>query len=505
MSKYYFRIEAVNLFNSVYDTNDISTIRGGSFLLHDAFKDIENRIERYRLPLIGFADLGSTASVGMFSFESGLDDKDLEDQVIAPIVKEIDEKVSAFGTFVWAVRPVQESEDFVVALQLLTAACHWRQYQQLTVVLPAERNSTNYCSLDGVRPASDTVKKGEKNQPASSAVKTRRKEGRRLRNSIYKELLGGAAPQIGDDPEAWIVTNDLEALSRIDDRGQLDGKIAFIYLDGNRFSRIRNELCQSPAIYVAFQKKVQKELREPALRELLSFALQPENGTFRVKTERTGNEQGKIRLETLLWGGDEIEWVVPAWQALNVLEVFYKSCQQEDADQFEGTTLTHCAGVVFCRHDLPILKIRDYAHQLCNIAKSGITRSIREIKRIDNRIAFLNIVSFDYLTGSLDRFYENYYQPATASDFVLQAQEVDLLKSHLPIIGRLLPTSKLHALLSALQEEQRIFERVWKRTLEVLPAWQTEQLTEAVHKLGLIERPARWFLVADLLHNLAIE
>lgn len=36
MTTYYLRIEAVNLANFVYDTQDLSTIRGGSLLLRDA-------------------------------------------------------------------------------------------------------------------------------------------------------------------------------------------------------------------------------------------------------------------------------------------------------------------------------------------------------------------------------------------------------------------------------------------------------------------------------------
>ena len=41
MGDYYLRVEAVNLDNFVYDTNDISTISGGSFLLLDTVNRVE--------------------------------------------------------------------------------------------------------------------------------------------------------------------------------------------------------------------------------------------------------------------------------------------------------------------------------------------------------------------------------------------------------------------------------------------------------------------------------
>ena len=39
--EYYFRVEAVNLYNTIFDTNDISTTRGGSFLLLNAVERLK--------------------------------------------------------------------------------------------------------------------------------------------------------------------------------------------------------------------------------------------------------------------------------------------------------------------------------------------------------------------------------------------------------------------------------------------------------------------------------
>jgi len=44
MTEYYLRVEAVNLDYSVYDTYDVGTIRGGSFMLLNAFEGMEQKV-----------------------------------------------------------------------------------------------------------------------------------------------------------------------------------------------------------------------------------------------------------------------------------------------------------------------------------------------------------------------------------------------------------------------------------------------------------------------------
>jgi hypothetical protein len=41
MTEYYLRLEGVNLANFVYDTQDLSTVRGGSLILLDGVKWLE--------------------------------------------------------------------------------------------------------------------------------------------------------------------------------------------------------------------------------------------------------------------------------------------------------------------------------------------------------------------------------------------------------------------------------------------------------------------------------
>ena len=46
---WYLRIEAVNLDHSVFDTHNISTIRGGSFYILNAVTEISNEINELKV------------------------------------------------------------------------------------------------------------------------------------------------------------------------------------------------------------------------------------------------------------------------------------------------------------------------------------------------------------------------------------------------------------------------------------------------------------------------
>jgi len=62
MGDYYLRVEAVNLDNFVYDTNDISTIRSGSFLLLDTVNNLESAHDLNGL----LKKISTGASAGLF-------------------------------------------------------------------------------------------------------------------------------------------------------------------------------------------------------------------------------------------------------------------------------------------------------------------------------------------------------------------------------------------------------------------------------------------------------
>ena len=474
MNTYYLRIEAVNLDNSVYDTHDISTIRGGSFMVLNAVHQLEFSNGKK------LVDIGSAASIGLFKFEA--EDDSAADTVLKKTLKELQKSTGEFATFIGTVDPKGKTDEFRKTIQILRATARWQQYQQSTLVLPKESGENKVCTFDGTRPAVKKVQKGPEQRWASLAVIKRREKGVKLRNDLYNKLL--------KMPDTKF-TNDLETLAKRE--GSLSGKIAFIHFDGNRFGSIRDHQCLSEEMMFKFQDEAEK-LRIEALSRILKRATDRKNMSF-----RTSAPEEAVRLETLMWGGDEIEFVVPAWQALNVVQDFFS--QMMDAEPFNKVPLTYSAGVVFCHHDLPILQIRRYARQLCEHAKAS--KVPNEIDKLNgdahNCFAFLDMSAFDLVKDDVIRFIKDYHAPAKPDDFILTAKEMDLLKGNLLTIKQHYPKNKIYEIILALKANNiSKAHQVEERALALSNRQQKEKLEMAINQI-LSGDINRWFLISDLL------
>jgi len=500
MPQYYVRIEAVNLDYSVYDTHDISTIRGGSFLILNSFNGIKRKAKKAGVQL---KILSSAASEAIIRFEANGDNEAFKIEKMC--YNALPDTTKKFTTFVSAILPITENQSFQTHIEKLKARCRWQQYKNLSFVLPKPSMKTkDPCSFDGVRPA---IYPEGGNEKSSSIVRIRRKNGKKFRNDLYNKLIDKSVFVSEQEDELEPIkktkfVNDLETLSSNPEMRSLDGKIAFIYIDGNRFGRIRNKLfeverylSEDEKLLKDFQDRIQREIREPALETILKFALEPENKSFLTSSK-------DIRLETLLWGGDEIEWVVPAWQAFNVLKIFFNEASKQQYYSHEKLEkpilLTHAGGVVFCSHNLPILQVRKYAHQLCDIAKSNIPTDVDSIDCTADCFAFLNMTAFDLIKGDVFRFLKEYHFPASPNEFILKAIEIESLEHNLITIKNYFPRNKLFDITTALKNQnfneintilEKVYELVPERSVELKNAI-TDIINGNLH---------RWFLISDLL------
>ncbi|GAK51375.1 hypothetical protein U14_02618 [Candidatus Moduliflexus flocculans] len=515
---YYLALKAVNFDYSVYDTHDISTIRGGSFAILQAFRHLNKDSLRAQLQTAEYAahafvevDVLSTASSEALLCISS-EDAEAAQAIKSVCLKLLRGKIGEFATVVAALTR-EDGLDFPTLLQRLEAECRWQQYQSLSFVPPyPEHPSPNMaknlaCEVDGVRPA--VVKDGGKS--VSRIVKIRRDNGRPLRNQIYNEILerndAFSTEQAADQPDDVTFTSDLNRLADDPAQGRANGKIAYIYLDGNRFGTIKKQVCVTPQALKDFQTYVQKELREPALKAILKEALA--TPAFRA-------QNGEIRMETLMWGGDEMEWIVPAWQAFALLRAFFETAAKKQRYTSETHTapvfLTHAGGVVFCRANLPILQVRRYARSLCEFAKTALKNRIKardpqgifRIEHLDdsaNVVAALDMTAFDLVKGDIESFIAAYHQPASPREFVLTASELLALEEPLQKVKASFPRTKLFDVLDALrnaeQPDVRI-EEILKRVKTLLPKQTQDILTQALETI-LQGNPHRWFVIADLL------
>ncbi len=117
-------------------------------------------------------------------------------------------------------------------------------------------------------------------------------------------------------------TSDLQELSSDPAQGILNGKIAVIYVDGNKFGDIARNCINSEE-----QTQFDQQLRE-GQNAILKTLLEEANINELWKYKDKNNEE-KTRLETLLWGGDELIWVVPAWLGWYTLNLFFKQADEK--------------------------------------------------------------------------------------------------------------------------------------------------------------------------------
>ncbi len=165
------------------------------------------------------------------------------------------------------------------------------------------------------------------------------------------------------------------------------GKLAYLYFDGNGFSGIRagNDL-------KAFSQAVESVNRH-VLNDLLTAFLPGGNpgsehetrmfsqGRIFVRsagaTDRHEGQYKKLsllRLETLLFGGEDFLVVLPAWlgweYAWNILE-WYADAAKKFGGSLSGQAMSHRCGMLICDQKTPVRRARDMAHALCENAKEA--------------------------------------------------------------------------------------------------------------------------------------
>jgi hypothetical protein len=403
---YYLRIAGVNLDAFINDTENLSTIRGSGLLLLRVMDTIQEQDLSAKLEPIT-----TGASEGIFRFEAG-NGKGAEKMRTEVAQFLIDDPSLKYATFVVDVYP--EKVGFSTDKEALIARNRWRQFQQPTIVLP-ERNTdiaVHVCILDGIRPGTCREKiKAESDQPISGSVKSRRDYGKKQKQEFYiGEISRHLSGEKGVDElvhqlKEMKFARDLDALTHDPTKSNLHHKMAVIYLDGNSFGEVQKKAIDKSTKDENNSLKIQKDFdvqlkkkRAQALKKLLEGAV----------ADLHFQSNGNLLLETLLWGGDELIWVVPAWKGWDVLSLFYNVSRDWN---FLREPLTHAGGMVFCHHNAPIHRIVTLAKELAEAAK----KEAKEITPIKNLFQYVILESFDHIGQDLDSFRKKQFS-ALSSD-----------------------------------------------------------------------------------------
>lgn len=363
----------MNLYDFLDDTKDLSTIRGGGLALLEGPAIIETLIKASAPPSATSATISRGASVGLYELElTASDTKDATQQAATwrdKVVSALGQVPVAGGpeaaahhalrhaTLVVDVAPLGGGAPNVnSAIASATAANRWRQLQQGSVQWPEASSAVGGapCALDGVRPANvmDTAPRGLERM-LSRATKDRRDYGRSTRQDVYDHVCSFKTK--------GRFSNHLEELTKNDANPRLTGKMAVIYADGNDFG----------SLVSSFTTVEQRRRFDDSLRRKQGEML----ATYLGKLEtRITTPNDILPIETLLWGGDEAMWIVPAWHARNFLSnllghPFLLAMPGTEEVAEELVRLSFGVGVVFCHHNAPIRRIKALAYGLADVAK----------------------------------------------------------------------------------------------------------------------------------------
>ncbi len=354
------RMAGVNIYKVWDDTTQLSTRRGGSLMLRDA---VEAVAQKYQLESIS-----SGASEGLFEFRAaGLSAAlYLRDEVVRFLAG--DEGYPHL-TFVVDVHQNPAAADFNTAKEATIARNRFRQFQQPTLALPGLNKDPDAgpCAWDNLRPMvndGEWVKRlGAARQPNTSlSVALRHDYGRRQKKRDFILHETGLEVQVSDD---------LHKIAKAPEFGNLHNKLAVIYLDGNGFGKVQRE-CSSPNTLRDFDEQI-RGLRREFLRKLVERAAEDE---YFVDSDT--NKDRALRLEILLWGGDEMAFIVPAWKGFETLQFFFRhskgwefTVKGNSGEPVVTHPLTHAAGLVFCQVKTPIQRMQALAEELANSVKAA--------------------------------------------------------------------------------------------------------------------------------------
>jgi hypothetical protein len=487
---YYLHVEALNQNDFIFDTDDLSTRRGGSLMLLNAIGEVTKSLKR-KWPVTTAP--GSTeetaqvtviqegASVGLYRLDLG---DDIDEKAVVKVAQEALPAFVKDATFgVACIRASGSTpEAFQKDRQEILAHIRWDQMQILSLRVPLWNTKTAIvllnghgmdvgpCEMDKVRPCAQEIPKGpdpKDIKKVSQAVYDKHnygkseKQGKKERPGFYQKEIEGTGYSL---PQNQPFVNDLEDLTEDPIKGipeNLNHKMAIIHIDGNGFGQQFDGVAagkvggKTPWERYGEASRKLKDYR----RAMLVTLMQRMAGDDGWKNKK---ENDAYRIETLLWGGDEITWVVPAWKGWETLQLFYQ--QAKAWEIIAGRPVTHAAGLVFCNHKAPIQRMIKLAEDLCHAAKDA------DPGKSKNLVSFQVLESFDFMCGDLEGFREALI-PGHENELVLAGDAMDKVP-------------EAFAKLKAAIPRKQVYKAAQQAHEETLPYRKNEDGTDKTDSLG---------------------
>ncbi len=385
----YIRVEAVNLDNLIGDTQTLHVIRGGSALITNAIDEVAAKFGGQMRPIF------SDASSGVFEASGAAMDASTAESLCEDVRGHLRSGIFRHATFVvaFALEDITSDHSFGAVCEELLAKNRWQQMQQpslsLSCVFGAGVAAARlFCELDAIRPATEKYRSSSGSKDICAVCHDRITLGKDTKENFYEKELGPGVTLKSGFAQSFEDISKVEpaALAAKGVSPRLADKIAVIYIDGNGIGKLMRGLDDTGKVVEA--SKDYKNYRRQFLNELV---------LGRVETDRDGLWTGGKandkynRIELLMWGGDEMTLVVPAWKGWETLSLFYQLSKDW---QLNGQLLSHAAGMVFCSHKSHIHHQVNLAHRLAGEVKACASPG--------NRFACQVLNGFDYVDADLD-------------------------------------------------------------------------------------------------------
>ncbi len=396
---HYIRIEGVNLFAFAFDTRNLSTTRGGSLLLLDAIPAVQGELERV-LTKDCVRVISQGASSGLFAVHLG-------EHEIWHVLDCVRKRLGKDSNWMHATFVVDAIEldatgadgegAFRKDLEGLLAANRWRQMQAAALAVPKRAGEATgwgkqpVCDLDGLRPVMHGSSGEDRNRVLGKRVSLaswqRWQYGRNGKQNFYRNLTGFDESSFANDFS--------EICTGV---SSLDGKLAVFYADGNGFGSIQAKHCRDEDS----QRRWDCEIRRQREEFLIHFLEAAQNDERWLVPAEAGEREKRptMRFETLLWGGDELMFVMPAALGWQFAAMFF---DRMSGASFGTQTLTHAAGLVFCQHHTPI-------HRLQGLVRDQMVEFSKGIDRERDSLMVVALESLDHLGTSYEESMNGRYR-----------------------------------------------------------------------------------------------
>jgi hypothetical protein len=383
------RLEAINFAATIFDTEDLSTVRGGSLAAAVTVLEVSAKLHHEYGARV--TTVSSGGSIGLFLLADANAPEDGAADIVTKIRKWLDDPV-AYGWDVTLSRALREVHFVIVAVPVdgdpnafyrsvvkSQAAVRRIQLQRANVTatqqVAAHLRAPFICQKDAVRRA--VCMNGV--EWVSDSVDARRSYGTREKKGEFYRRIARSNSNM-QLPGTITYTHDFDELTDCAPTAALTGKMALLALDGNGFGQYIADHCRNTNAYSAF---------DAGLRKCLSALLYD----LVVLSSQNG---GRASLEVFLWAGDDLMILVPAHRALRVLDYVYGTFVPALRQATGAAALTYRAGVVFCHHTAPIRGVKQLASELQELARGTVGS-----ERTDT-IAYEILESFDHIGHAVD-------------------------------------------------------------------------------------------------------